>query len=693
MSAAALAPIDRLKGVGPALSERLAALGLSCVQDLWFHLPLRYEDRTHITPLRDARIGAHVLVVAQVEDTSLRRGRRRSLLVTLSDGSAFLVLRFFHFSPAQMQRFRPGVWLRCFGEIRPGPSLLEMVHPDYAVIEGPASPGAVDDALTPVYPVTQGVSQGRLRALAVQGLALLQRGDIPELLPESWLAGFHLPPLREALMMLHQPPPDVAPADLERPCHPARRRLIVEELLAHHLSLRNVRRRVQALRAPCLAGESPLLERFYAALPFKLTGAQRRVIDEIMADLGRGRPMLRLVQGDVGSGKTVVSAAAAVRALEGGYQVVLMAPTELLAEQHFLSFDAWLTPLGISVHLLSGRSRKARRAQELAALEAGEAGILVGTHAVFQDEVRFARLGLVIVDEQHRFGVHQRMALRDKGVAGERHPHQLVMTATPIPRTLAMSAYADLDTSVIDELPPGRSPVSTVAVPDTRRGDVLDRVAAACAEGRQAYWVCTLVEESEALQCEAAEATAAALREQLPHLSVGLVHGRMKGAEKERVMRAFKEGGIHLLVATTVIEVGVDVPNASLLVIENAERLGLAQLHQLRGRVGRGAVRSHCVLMYHPPLSEAARARLQVLRETQDGFEIARRDLALRGPGEVLGTRQTGLMQMRVADLVRDADLIPEVQVLADRLLAERPDAVAPLMRRWLGEVDDYAQV
>ncbi len=689
----ALTPLAELKGVGPTLSKRLLALRLACVQDLWFHLPLRYEDRTRITPLGEARAGAHVLVVARVESVDLRYGRRRSLLVTLTDGSGRLILRLFHFSATQMGRFRPGVWLRCFGEVRQGPYALEMVHPEHALIDGPTSPEAVEQTLTPVYPVTQGVSQQRLRALMAQALALLNDDGLPELLPEPWLDALGLPRLSEAIIFLHRPSPQIAPADLEARDHPARRRLILEELLAHHVSLREVRRRAQSQRAPRLAGPSPLLERFLAGLPFELTAAQRRVTDEIMADLQRGQPMLRLVQGDVGSGKTVVAAAAAVRALEAGCQVALMAPTELLAEQHYRSFEAWLTPLGINVRLFAGRTRKAQRERELAALESGETGIVVGTHALFQAGVSFARLGLMIVDEQHRFGVHQRMALRDKGSDGRFHPHQLVMTATPIPRTLAMSAYADLDTSVIDELPPGRTPVTTVVIPDTRRAEVLDRVAAACAEGRQAYWVCTLVEESEKLQCEAAEATAAVLTQQLPHLAIGLVHGRMKAVDKERVMAGFKEGAINLLVATTVIEVGVDVPRASLLVIENAERMGLAQLHQLRGRVGRGAHRSHCVLLYHSPLSEAAHTRLQALRETGDGFEIARRDLALRGPGEVLGTRQTGLMDMRVADLVQDAGWIPEVQALADRLLAERPEAVIPLVRRWLGEVDEYAQV
>ena len=475
--------------------------------------------------------------------------------------------------------------------------------------------------------------------------------------------------------------------------HPAQRRLQFEELLAHHLSLRMLGKRGRERSAPRLAGGDALLRTFLAALPFQLTTAQRRVVDEIAADVSLGRPMMRLVQGDVGSGKTVVAAAAVLMAVQSGCQAAVMAPTELLAEQHLKSFRHWLDPLGLETVWLASRSKGAQRRETLEALAAGTASVVVGTHALFQDDVNFAALGLAIIDEQHRFGVHQRLALREKGGSADRVPHQLIMTATPIPRTLEMTAYADLDCSVIDELPPGRTPVTTVALPDSRREEVMARVEEAITAGRQAYWVCTLIEESEVLQCENAEATAELLAEQLSRARVGLVHGRMKAADKERAMAAFKAGETDLLVATTVIEVGVDVPNASLMIIENAERLGLAQLHQLRGRVGRGASQSHCVLMYHPPLSRSARTRIAAMRETSDGFEIARRDLALRGPGEVLGTRQTGLAQYRIADLVRDEPLFPKVQEAAERILTAHPDRIEPLVRRWLGDNTRYAEV
>lgn len=688
---AAGAPVSALDGVGETLAARLRGLGIERVQDLLFHLPLRYEDRTRITHVGALRPGMHAVVVARIEAAELRHGGRRSLLLAVSDYTGRMGVRFFHFSSAQRQRLKTGVWLRLFGEVRPGVLGLEMVHPEHQIIPGP-NQTVLETSLTPVYPITQGLTQSRLRKLVGQALRLVDAQEIAELLPAAWLDELGLPPLAEALRLLHRPAPNADSPRLADAGHPARARLIVEELLAHHLSLRNVHRQVQSFNAPMIqAGR--LSQRFRQQLGFELTAAQERVVRELLEDLGRGRPMMRLVQGDVGSGKTVVAAAVAIAALESGWQVALMAPTELLVEQHYHSLTGWLGPLELPVYFLGGRLRGGEREACLRRLVDGRPALAVGTHALFQEDVGFARLGLIVVDEQHRFGVHQRMALRDKGsTAGER-PHQLIMTATPIPRTLAMSAYADLDTSVIDELPPGRTPVSTVAVADTRRDEVTERVAAACSQGRQAYWVCTLIEESEALQCQAAEETADVLRAALPHLTVALVHGRMKAAEKEAVMRRFKAGEIDLLVATTVIEVGVDVPNASLLVIENAERLGLAQLHQLRGRVGRGAVASHCVLMYHAPLSANARARLKALRETQDGFEIARRDLELRGPGEVLGTRQTGLVRMKVADLMRDSAWIETIQRLADRLPQERPQAMEPLVRRWLGDGQRYAEV
>jgi len=684
-------PVTALKGVGPKSAERLGKLGIDSVQDLLFHLPIRYQDRTRILPIGSLRPGDQAVIQGEVELADIRFGRRRSLLVRLADGTGGILLRFFHFSAAQKANMTRGAWLRCFGEVRNGPTSYELVHPEVQrVAEGERA--EVEQALTPIYPTTEGMHQLTWRELSGHALDLLGRGGLQELLPEDVLAEFRMPLLGDAVRLLHRPPPEQSRQLLSDSGHPAQRRLALEELLAHQLSLRVLRQRQRRRGAPPLQGCGELQQALLQRLPFTLTGAQKRVLEQLRDDLARPHPALRLVQGDVGSGKTIVAALAALCCVEAGYQVALMAPTELLADQHLHNFSAWLEPLGVQPGWLSGRHKGKRREATLAGLDNGSIRVVVGTHALFQDDVVFDRLGLVIVDEQHRFGVHQRLALREKGADGQ-VPHQLVMTATPIPRTLAMTAYADLDLSVIDELPPGRTPVSTVVVADGRRGQVVERVAGACREGRQAYWVCTLIEESEALQAQAAEDTAATLSEALEGLRIGLVHGRLKAAEKESVMAAFKAGDIDLLVATTVIEVGVDVPNASLMVIENAERLGLSQMHQLRGRVGRGAQQSHCVLMYHPPLGGVAQERLAVMRETNDGFEIARRDLEIRGPGEVLGTRQTGEMQFRIADLLRDQDLVPAVQALADRLLAEHPECVAPLIHRWIGERVQYADV
>ncbi|RTR05701.1 ATP-dependent DNA helicase RecG [Halomonas nitroreducens] len=688
------APVTDLKGVGEALALKLSRLRIETVTDLLFHLPLRYQDRTRITPIATLRTGGEAVVEGEVMAAEVVRGRRRSLLVRLRDGSGILSLRFFHFSPAQQQQFRPGGRVRAFGEARAGATGLELYHPEYRLLGEGAPP--VEDHLTPIYPTTEGLHQTRLRALIDQALARLDAapGALPEWLPEALRQRFALPELHHCLSVLHHPSPEVDPGLLAEGHHPATRRLALEELLAHQLSLREVRLRIQADGAPPLPDGRGLQARFLTQLPFSLTAAQRRVLDEIHADLAGEMPMLRLVQGDVGSGKTVVAAMAALSAIAGGCQAAMMAPTELLAEQHYRAFQRWFAPLGIEVAWLAGKLKGKARLDTKAAILDGRAQMVVGTHALFQGDVHFQRLGLAIIDEQHRFGVHQRLALREKGEAGGLTPHQLVMTATPIPRTLAMSAYADLDVSVIDELPPGRTPVTTAVVPDERRPEVVARIRHACAEGRQAYWVCTLIEESEALQCQAAEATRDELGEALPELAIGLVHGRMKAAEKAEVMDAFKAGELDLLVATTVIEVGVDVPNASLMIIENPERLGLSQLHQLRGRVGRGATASFCVLLYHPPLSDHSRRRLTVMRETTDGFRIAEQDLAIRGPGEVLGTRQTGLAAMKIADLERDADLLPSVSPLAEALLATRPEASRPLIRRWLGEeAGRYGQV
>ncbi|MGL6491914.1 ATP-dependent DNA helicase RecG [Aeromonas veronii] len=681
-------PLDSLKGVGSKMQEKLERLGLATVQDLLFHLPLRYEDRTQVWPIGDLPPGLHGAVEGEIQDTQLVMGRRRMLVCRISDGTGTLTLRFFNFTAAQKNSLATGRLIRCFGEVRPGKYGLEMAHPEYKLL-GEEQAGQTEEALTPVYPTTEGLRQLTLRNLTDQALAQLDLYGVEELLPAGLYP--HQIELAAALKLLHRPPPSVALPLLESGQHPAQQRLVLEELLAHNLSVLKVRAQAQTQLARALKPVPELVEQLLGALPFKPTGAQSRVVAEISKDLQQSHPMMRLVQGDVGSGKTLVAALAALQAIGNGCQVGLMAPTELLAEQHAINFAKWLEPLGIGVGWLAGKQKGKAREESLAAIADGSVKMVVGTHAIFQEQVVFQRLALVIIDEQHRFGVHQRLALREKGEREGVHPHQLIMTATPIPRTLAMTAYADLDTSVIDELPPGRTPITTVALPDSRRGDVIERVKLACTEGKQAYWVCTLIEESEVLECQAAEDTAAELQNLLPGLHIGLVHGRMRPVEKQRVMEEFKAGILQLLVATTVIEVGVDVPNASLMIIENPERLGLAQLHQLRGRVGRGAVASHCVLLYHAPLSKTAQSRLGVLRETNDGFLIAQRDLELRGPGELLGTRQTGLADLKIADLVRDQPLIPQVQKMARFLMDRHPSHVEPLIRRWLGLRDHYS--
>jgi ATP-dependent DNA helicase RecG len=685
-------PVTVLRGVGDSLAARLRALGVETTQDLLFLLPLRYEDRTRVVPLGELRPGQRASVEGEVLLTEVVFRGRRQMLCRIGDGSGFLTLRFFYFTSQQQQGLARGARIRCFGEARRGPKGLEIVHPEYRRVDPHAAP-VPEEHLTPIYPSTEGVTQGRLRLLV--GLALDQTGveDPQDWLPPAVLAGSRLPTLREALMYVHRPPAD-APVDLLLSWrHPAQRRLAFEELLAHQLSLKLLRQRIQSDPGWALNSDGALKLGLLAALPFQMTAAQQRVLLEIEADLRLAKPMLRLVQGDVGCGKTLVAALAATQAIQMGRQVALMAPTELLADQHAQNFRRWFEPLGVMIASLSGRHTGKARSAVLAGIRAGHAPLVIGTHALFQESVEFSSLALVIVDEQHRFGVHQRLSLREKGAVDGHQPHQLIMTATPIPRTLAMTAYADLDVSVIDELPPGRTPVKTVVLADTRRDEVVQRIRTACLEGRQAYWVCPLIDESDEMPYQAAEETAAALREALPELEVGLVHGRMTSAIKDLSMRRFKDGVIQLLVATTVIEVGVDVPNATLMVIENAERLGLAQLHQLRGRVGRGQHASSCLLMYRAPLSPLARQRLAVMRDTNDGFEVARRDLELRGPGELLGTRQTGLAQMRVADLLRDADLLPRVQIAAETMLRDWPANVAPLIRRWVGHAEQYGRV
>lgn len=685
-------PLTQLKGVGPALSKKLEKLGLFRVEDLLFLLPLRYEDRTQLVKIGALVAGSRCLVTGEVLLSETVYRGRRNLLVRISDGSGQLTLRFFHFSRQQQAQFQPGVRVSCFGEVRRGSAGFEMIHPEYRMLREEQG-AAMNDSLTPIYPATEGVQQGRLRNLTDQALQSMREAPPAELLPARITNQLGMPSLADAIQYLHRPPPDANIEEMLQGRHPCQQRLAFEELLAHYLSLRSLRALAETETAVALAGGTSEVSRFVADLPFELTAAQQRVVAEILADLSRPHPMMRLIQGDVGSGKTVVAAIACLQAIACGVQAAIMAPTEILAEQHWHNFSAWFQPLGIEPAWLSGSQRAQARRDSLESIADGGAQLVVGTHALFQEGVEFKRLALVVIDEQHRFGVHQRMALRDKGVSSDAHPHQLVMTATPIPRTLAMAAYADLDTSVIDELPPGRQPVATIAVPDSRRNEIVERVRSACGHGQQAYWVCPLIEESEVLDYQAAEASYAMLTEALPELRVGLVHGRMRPAEKELGMQAFKDGVIQLLVATTVIEVGVDVPNASLMIIENAERMGLSQLHQLRGRVGRGAAQSHCVLLYRPPLGRIAKQRLAVLRDTNDGFVVAQRDLELRGPGELLGTRQTGLPDYRIANLVRDAELMPEVQITAGILQQSSDQTAAAIVRRWLGDAGRYGKV
>jgi ATP-dependent DNA helicase RecG len=685
--------VTTLRGVGTALAAKLAKLGIQTVQDLLFLLPLRYEDRTCVVPIGTLLAGERAVVEGDIQHSEVVFRGRRQLLCRIADGSGFLTLRFFHFSGAQQQNLARGVRVRCFGELRHGQAGLEMVHPEHRRV----LPGAVSDApetLTPVYPLTEGLPQSRLRQLAALALDEMTPHNLAECVPREILAQPDWPSLQEAVQYLHHPPRDASLELLASGHHPAQRRLAFEELLAHQLSLRQLRRDTQRDAAWPITPQGSLTQQLLAALPFQLTGAQQRVWQQIQRDLALQQPMLRLVQGDVGSGKTIVAALATLRAAEAGLQSAVMAPTELLAEQHARNFAQWLEPLAVRMVMLSSKRAGAARKRALEELASGTAQIAVGTHALFQADVSFQRLGLAIIDEQHRFGVEQRLLLKEKGLAnGGRSPHQLIMTATPIPRTLAMTAYADLDLSIIDELPPGRVPVTTVALSESRRDEVVARIHQACRQGRQAYWVCPLVEQSDQLAAQAAEQTARELAEALQGVRVALVHGRMTGRDKDSVMQRFKVGELDLLVATTVIEVGVDVPNASLMVVENAERMGLAQLHQLRGRVGRGSNESTCVLLYRPPLSELARTRLGVMRGTNDGFEIARRDLELRGPGELLGTRQTGLVQMRIADLVRDADLLPHVQQTAELMMAANAANIALLLRRWSGHGEKFGTV
>lgn len=682
-------PLTTLSGVGAAMSEKLSRIGINNLQDLLFHLPIRYEDRTRITPIADVRPEQYSTIEGTVQSCEVAFGRRPILTVSLSDGTSKITLRFFNFNAGMRNSFQVGVRVKAFGEIKRGRFMAEMHHPEYQIIRD-NQPIQLEESLTPIYAATEGLKQNSLRKLTDQALALLDNIPLAEILPQEFNP--HSFSLKEAIHFLHRPPPDVSLDMLEKGQHPAQVRLIFEELLAHNLAMQKVRLGAQQHYALPLLPKTDLKQRFLAALPFQPTNAQARVTADIEQDLKREYPMMRLVQGDVGSGKTLVAALAALSAIDNGKQVALMAPTEILAEQHAENFRRWFEPLGVSVGWLAGKVKGKARQKAMEDIQTGSVQMVVGTHALFQEDVVFSDLALVIIDEQHRFGVHQRLMLREKGEQSGYYPHQLIMTATPIPRTLAMTVYADLDTSIIDELPPGRTPITTVVISEERRAEIVSRVHHACTnEKRQAYWVCTLIDESEVLEAQAAEAIWEDLTKTLPHLRIGLVHGRMKPTEKQEIMASFKAAELDVLVATTVIEVGVDVPNASLMIIENAERLGLSQLHQLRGRVGRGSTASFCVLMYKPPLGKISQKRLQVLRDSQDGFLISEKDLEIRGPGEVLGTKQTGIAEFKVANLMRDRRMIPTVQHYAKVLIMKYPERAERLIKRWLNNKEIYS--
>ncbi len=683
-----------LSGVGPKVEEKLNRMGILTIQDCLFHLPLRYQDKTRLSLIGSLQAGQEALVEGTIEITQIKFGRRRSLLCLISDGTGTLMLRFFHFSRAQQQRLEKGSVLRCYGQIRKGSQTLEIAHPEYRHIDPDNSP-AIEKQLTAIYPLTDGLQQRTLQKLTSQALDVLSNHEnkLVELLPDELLATFALPDLVHALSYVHRPPPEANLLLLRERQHPTQQRLSFEELLSQHLSLQRVRQKTQTLQATPMKHQGQLRNKFLEQLDFTLTPAQEKVLEEIEQDLQKNMPMLRLLQGDVGSGKTVVSALTALRVLESDCQVALMAPTELLAEQHFQTFSQWFNNLDVEILLITGKAAKSERDLNLNVLNNKQRVIAIGTHALFQKDITFSNLGLIIIDEQHRFGVHQRLSLLDKGIVEDYLPHQLIMTATPIPRTLAMTVYADLDISIIDAPPPNRQDINTVVISNDRRDEISTRIKSACEDGRQVYWVCTLIEESEILQCQTATETFQQLSEKLHGIEVALIHGRMKNKDKEAIMASFKKNEIQLLVATTVIEVGVDVPNASLMIIENAERLGLFQLHQLRGRVGRGNVKSDCVLMYQAPLGNLARSRLETMRKTNDGFEIAEKDLQLRGPGELTGTRQTGLPDLRIADILRDAKLLTNVQRAAKMLQQKYPQNIDLLIKRWLGKELDYSNV
>ena len=679
-------PLTHFKGVGKKLNEKLAQMGVSTLEDVLFHFPLRYQDRTKLSLVGELREGMDAYIQGTIRAAGVTRGRRSTLIVKLEDGTGLVTLRFFHFRRAQVLQMRVGSTLTAFGQPKFVGGQLELIHPEYHV--GDQTPDLAS-TLTPVYPTTEGVGQATWRNLTTQALHELANNPPADYLGDVLSEQLGL---SDAITLLHRPPASANIQQILDSDHPAHHRLALEELTAHQLSMLNNRQRNEAKSTHSVTGSGDLAARLKAALPFQLTAAQQRVCQEIRDDLQRSTPMLRLLQGDVGSGKTLVAAISAAHIVESGHQVALMAPTELLSEQHYAAFDRWFTPLGITVLRLTGQIKGKARAASVEAIANGAVDIVIGTHALFQESVSFSSLGLVLVDEQHRFGVNQRLSLTQRGIETTT-PHQLTMTATPIPRTLSMVAYADLDCSVIDELPPGRQAITTSVIDSERRQSVIQRVGTACREGKQAYWVCPLIEESELLSANAAEETYSTLQAELPDLTIALLHGKLASDEKASIMAEFAAGNTHILVATTVIEVGVDVPNASLMIIENAERFGLAQLHQLRGRVGRGSIESHCLLIFQSPLSQTARERLTVMRESQDGFIIAEKDLAIRGPGEVLGTRQTGLSSFRVARLPEHEGLLQEAQVLAKELIRSEPTVANALENRWTRDRQAFGQV
>lgn len=683
---------ETLAGVGPALATKLAKCGIKTITDLLFHLPFRYQDRTRITPIQDLRANDHCVIAGKVCKTEIKYGKRMMLYCYVEDKTGLATLRFFHFNKQQVKALNESSWIRAFGEVREFANRIEMIHPEYKLLEGEHDV-VMEETLTPIYPVTDGLSQSRLRQLVKIALTSHQA----ELHQLEWMSGEQLkqhifPSMAEAITLLHSPPPETQLQTLEEGQHPALLRVAFDELLAQQVSMQFARQYRNRSIAPILPIEEDLRTRFLAGLPFALTNAQQRVSNEIAEDMALTKPMLRLIQGDVGCGKTSVAALAALQAIAAGYQVALMAPTDLLSEQHSHNFQTWLTPLGINCMRLSGKMKAKEKRETLAKLASHECQLLIGTHALFQDAVAFNRLGLIIIDEQHRFGVAQRLLLQQKGQDNDTIPHQLLMTATPIPRTLAMTQFSWLDISIIDEMPPGRTPVITAVVGQDKRGTIIQRLQAAISTGAQAYWICTLIEESEKLQCSAATLTAEMLKQELPNVRIGLIHGRMKTEEKDNLMKAFKHQELDLLVATTVIEVGVDVPNASLMIIENSERLGLSQLHQLRGRVGRGNTQSFCLLLYQSPLSITGSERLRIMRDSTDGFLIAEKDLQLRGRGDVLGTRQTGYQQYKIANMPRDKALLPDVNRVTRELLMNTPATARTIARQWLGEFEQFLQ-